>query len=170
MGTRNTKSAKSGGRVSRGPRRCRNHRQAVYFTQAQPSPKPAKTVLAAQPEPPAPVAQPHSDTIVDTAFTIESGKWTAYKFEVPPNAKNVKVNGHFAASGGARNSIQVFLTDEDGIASEEPQFLQEVLYQRKGDAGFSERVLAAFAGHVLLGLRQSICAVDLAGCEGRCDG
>jgi len=90
---------------------------AVYFTQAQPAPKPAKTVLAAQPEPPVPVPQPHSETIVNTAFTIESGKWTAYKFEVPPNAKSVKVNGHFAASGGARNSIQVFLTDEDGIAN-----------------------------------------------------
>jgi hypothetical protein len=91
---------------------------AFYLTQGQPSAtKPTTTVLAAQPVPPAPVLQPHSDTIVDTAFTVESGKWTAYKFEVPPNAKSVKVNGHFAASGGAKNSIEVFLTNEDGIAN-----------------------------------------------------
>jgi hypothetical protein len=91
---------------------------AMYLTQVKPSAtKPTTTVLAAQPEPPVAVPEPHSETIVDTAFTIESGKWTAYKFEVPPNAKNVKVNGHFAAKGGAKNSIEVFLTNEDGIAN-----------------------------------------------------
>ena len=117
IGTKTTKSAKSGLMFLAGLAVAGIIAGAVHFTQAQPSPKPAKTVLAAQPDPPAPVPQPQSETIVDTAFTIESGKWTAYKFEVPPNAKNVKVNGHFAASGGHKNSIEVFLTNEDGIAN-----------------------------------------------------
>jgi hypothetical protein len=88
---------------------------AMYLIQSQPQPKP-KTVLVAQPAP-APLPQPQSEIVVDTAFTVESGKWAAYKFEVPPDAKNVKVNGRFAASGGVKNSIEVFLTNEDGIAN-----------------------------------------------------
>jgi Double zinc ribbon len=89
----------------------------VYLLQTQTqlsTTPPTKTVLAAQP---APVLQPHNETIVDTAFTVESGKWTAYKFEVPAGARNVKVTGHFTASGGAKNSIEVFLTNDDGIAN-----------------------------------------------------
>jgi hypothetical protein len=83
---------------------------AVYLFQ-QAATKPSQTAQAA------PVPQPHSETIVDTAFTVNSGKWTAYKFEVPPNAKSVNVSGHFAATGGARNSIEVFLANEDGITN-----------------------------------------------------
>jgi hypothetical protein len=83
----------------------------IFYVTQPPATHP-KTVLAAQPG-----LAPQSQPIVDTAFTIESGKWTAYKFEVPAGAKNVKVTGHFAASGGVKNSIEVFLTNEDGIAN-----------------------------------------------------
>ena len=89
---------------------------AVYFVQNKPS-------ETKRPEAPPHVAQavrvpqPRSETIVDTAFTVNSGNWSAYKFEVPPNAKNVKVSGHFAATGGVNNDIEVFLTNEDGMAN-----------------------------------------------------
>jgi len=77
------------------------------------APAPAQVALPA----PVPQPQPHSETIVDTAFTVPSGNWSAYKFQVPANAKSVKVSGHFAASGGVNNSIEVFLTNEDGMAN-----------------------------------------------------
>jgi hypothetical protein len=60
---------------------------------------------------------PHSETVLDTAFTVKSGEFLPYKFSVPVNAKQVKVNGHFEASGGSKNSIEVFITNEDGLAN-----------------------------------------------------
>ena len=61
--------------------------------------------------------QLHSETIVDTAFTIGSAHRQAYKFDVPSDATNIKVTGHFAATGGVGNSIEVFLTNKDGIVN-----------------------------------------------------
>ena len=90
---------------------------AVYFSQNPPqTKKPAPSVQIAQPAP-VPQPQPHSDTIVDSAFTVNSGNWLSYKFQVPPNAKRVKLSGHFAATGGVNNDIEVFLTNEDGMAN-----------------------------------------------------
>lgn len=59
----------------------------------------------------------HVEKIVDTAFTVDAGKVSVYKFQVPADATKVKLTGHFAATGGARNSIEVFVTDEDGLAN-----------------------------------------------------
>ena len=65
----------------------------------------------------APVGQLHSESIVDTSFTVGSAHRQAYKFDVPSDATNIKVTGHFAATGGANNSIEVFLTNKDGIVN-----------------------------------------------------
>ena len=91
---------------------------AVYFIQNKPS-ETKRAEAAPQVAQPAPVPQPqpHSETIVDSAFTVNSGNWSAYKFQVPANAKRVKVSGHFAATGGVNNDIEVFLTNEDGMAN-----------------------------------------------------
>jgi hypothetical protein len=62
-------------------------------------------------------AQLHTAKIVDTAFTVGSHNRQAFKFEVPSDATDVKVTGHFTATGGADNSIEVFLTNKDGIVN-----------------------------------------------------
>lgn len=77
--------------------------------------KPAVAQTAPIVQQPVPVA--HSKTVLDTAFTVNSGNWSAYKFEVPAGAKNAKLDGHFAAKGGMNNSIEVFVTNEDGMAN-----------------------------------------------------
>jgi hypothetical protein len=62
-------------------------------------------------------AQLRTAKIVDTAFTVGSHNRQAFKFEVPSDATDVKVTGHFTATGGADNSIEVFLTNKDGIVN-----------------------------------------------------
>src|ERR1700722_2728710 len=77
----------------------------------------SEVYLTSQTAQDAPVGQLHSETIVDTAFTVGSHNRQAYKFDVPSDATNIKVIGHFAATGGAANSIEVFLTNKDGIVN-----------------------------------------------------
>jgi hypothetical protein len=73
--------------------------------------------LTSQTSQDAPIGQSHSETIVDTAFTVGSGNRQAYKFDVPSDVTNIRVTGHFSATGGANNSIEVFLTNEDGMVN-----------------------------------------------------
>src|SRR5216683_3987808 len=90
----------------------------VLYLSQQPATTKKTTPPVVQAAPaPAPQPKPHSDVIVDTAFTVKAGEWSAYKFDVPADAKSVKVAGHFAATGGAKNTIEVFLTNEDGVAN-----------------------------------------------------
>jgi hypothetical protein len=76
-----------------------------------------KSKAISQPAQDAPAAQWRSETIVNTAFTVGAAHRQAYKFDVPSDATSIKLNGHFAATGGANNSIEVFLTNRDGIVN-----------------------------------------------------
>ncbi len=69
--------------------------------------------------PPAVIPQPtmHSVPLTNGAATVNASGFTWYKFEVPQNANNVAVDGHFTASGGMGNDIVCFILDEDGFTN-----------------------------------------------------
>jgi hypothetical protein len=62
-------------------------------------------------------AQPHEQNIADQAITVKADGYAYYKFVVPSTATNAWVDGHFSASGGFGNDIEVYLLDEDGFAN-----------------------------------------------------
>ncbi len=49
----------------------------------------------------------------DPAFTVPAHSAKQYKFAVPPGATAVRLDGHFAATGGPRNSIEVWVMNDD---------------------------------------------------------
>lgn len=54
---------------------------------------------------------------IDPAFTIPRLGEKSYKFTVPAGATNVKMQGRFTASGGARNDIEVWLMNDDDFVN-----------------------------------------------------
>jgi hypothetical protein len=51
--------------------------------------------------------------IGEAAFTIPAHGAKQYKFVVPAGASAVSLEGHFAATGGPRNSIEVWVMNDD---------------------------------------------------------
>jgi len=62
-------------------------------------------------------AQPRQAVIANTAITVKQLSYSYYKFDVPFNSTNVWIDGHFQASGGAGNDIEVYLLDQDGFVN-----------------------------------------------------
>jgi hypothetical protein len=60
---------------------------------------------------------PHTDTIIDSAFTVDAISSKDYRFEVPPGATDIRVDGHFVATGGTGNDIQVLVLGEDDFVN-----------------------------------------------------
>jgi hypothetical protein len=54
---------------------------------------------------------------IDTAFTIRQLQDKAYKFAIPAGATSATLQGHFAATGGAHNDIEVWLMNDDGFVN-----------------------------------------------------
>jgi hypothetical protein len=63
----------------------------------------------------APVPQPqlHTVKIGNGALSVAAMHYTFYTLPVPVGARNVKVQGHFEATGGTGNDIEVFLLSEE---------------------------------------------------------
>ena len=55
----------------------------------------------------------HTVGIGKGALSVGAMQYSYYPLEVPAGAHNVKVQGHFTATGGAGNDIEVFLLDGD---------------------------------------------------------
>lgn len=51
--------------------------------------------------------------VAESAFTVPAHMAKQYKFTVPPGAIAVSLEGHFAATGGPRNSIEVWIMNDD---------------------------------------------------------
>lgn len=49
----------------------------------------------------------------DPAFTVAAHSAKHYQFAVPPGATEVRLDGHFTATGGPRNSIEVWVMNDD---------------------------------------------------------
>ncbi|MFY9560293.1 MAG: hypothetical protein WAQ52_08685 [Terriglobales bacterium] len=55
----------------------------------------------------------HTQSTGSVAFTVNAGSTHYFKFTVPDGALNVTLKGHFTATGGTGNDIQVALVTED---------------------------------------------------------
>lgn len=60
---------------------------------------------------------PHQEKIVDSAFTVGAVSLQPYRFEVPAGARDIRVDGHFVATGGTGNDIQVLILGEDDFVN-----------------------------------------------------
>lgn len=72
--------------------------------------------------PPMPAVPPvvrmlRTETIANTAITVGAGGFHYYKFVVPATATQASVDGHFSATGGFGNDIQVFVANEDSFVN-----------------------------------------------------
>jgi hypothetical protein len=63
------------------------------------------------------VPQPHSVPVVNSATTVNASSYSWYTLTVPPNVSAVTVSGHFTATGGAGNDVEVYILDEDAFAN-----------------------------------------------------
>jgi len=54
---------------------------------------------------------------VDAAFTLPQLHDKAYKFTVPVGARSAMIHGHFSATGGARNDVEVWVMSDDGYVN-----------------------------------------------------
>jgi hypothetical protein len=84
--------------------------------------QPSGTESAAQPT-------PHSQSVVDTAFTVDANGYLYYKFQVPAGANTAALKGRFTAQGGSGNDIAVFLVDEDAFVNMKNGHDAQVLYR-----------------------------------------
>jgi hypothetical protein len=53
----------------------------------------------------------------DTAFVVGASGYTYEGFTVPSGATQVKLQGHFVATGGSGNDIEAYVLTEDGFAN-----------------------------------------------------
>jgi hypothetical protein len=80
---------------------------------------------AASPPPP---PQQHRLSMPKGAFTVRQLNASNYKFAVPAGAFDVTMKGHFAATGGARNDIEVFVLTEDEFVNWQNRHQVNALY------------------------------------------
>src|SRR5258708_36602150 len=74
--------------------------------------------------------------IGEPAFTVPAHSAKQYKFVVPAGASAVSLEGHFTATGGPRNSIEVWLMNDDQFvnwANRHP--LQAIYSSQRGTQG-----------------------------------
>jgi hypothetical protein len=75
-----------------------------------------------QSSPPVPATPPvvrmlRTETIANTAISVGAGSFNYYKFVVPATATEASVDGHFSATGGFGNDIQVFVVNADSFVN-----------------------------------------------------
>ncbi|MFZ0738426.1 MAG: hypothetical protein WAM96_15130 [Candidatus Acidiferrales bacterium] len=63
------------------------------------------------------VEQSRAIQMVNTAFTVKNMGYVYYAVVVPPGATNVSVTGHFSASGGTGNDVEVYILNTDQFAN-----------------------------------------------------
>ena len=62
------------------------------------------------------------------AFTVKQLNVSNYRFVVPAGALDVTMKGHFTATGGASNCIEVFVLNEDEFANWQNHHVINALY------------------------------------------
>jgi len=70
--------------------------------------KPDSQTTPAQPQP-----QLHRVTIGTGVLTVNASNYAYYTLPVPAGAINARLQGHFSATGGSGNDIEVYLLSED---------------------------------------------------------
>jgi hypothetical protein len=91
----------------------------VFTTKADKGASTSDTKRAAptQQPPPVPRPQPRSEDIVSDEFDVKATQYASYRFVVPEGVTNVRVVGHFSASGGSGNDIEAYILDDDNYAN-----------------------------------------------------
>lgn len=77
-----------------------------------------------------PVQQPveHKQSTGNVAFTVRAQGTYNYKIMVPAGAFNVTLKGHFAASGGSGNDVEVFVVSQDEFINWQNRHPVKALY------------------------------------------
>lgn len=59
------------------------------------------------------IAFPRTQVLVNTSMTVKALGYSYYKFVVPSGSRKVSVDGHFSATGGMGNDVEVLILGED---------------------------------------------------------
>ncbi len=79
--------------------------------------------------PPTPLLRPVTVKLASGQLVVRAGKYVSQRFAVDPlRMQQARVIGHFRASGGAGNDIQVVLADEDAFENWINGHQAQVLY------------------------------------------
>jgi hypothetical protein len=78
--------------------------------------------------PQTPPVQQHKLSIPKGAFTVRQLGTSNYQFAVPAGAFDVTMKGHFAATGGVGNDIEVFVVSEDEFVNWQNGHPTQALY------------------------------------------
>jgi hypothetical protein len=63
------------------------------------------------------VRTPRAESIENSSINVDAGSFRYYKIVVPEGATQPYVDGHFSASGGYANAIQIFVGDTDAFVN-----------------------------------------------------
>lgn len=76
------------------------------------------------------VAQPklYAQNMGDKAFTVKAGSAQYFSFEAPTGAFNVNLKGHFEATGGTGNDIEVYVLTADDLVNWQNGHTVKALY------------------------------------------
>ncbi len=97
------------------------------------------------PAPPPP--QVHRTKIGTGAITVNAGTYSYFTLTVPAEAANVKLQGHFTASGGSGNDIEAYVLSQDQYTNWQNGHATSTFYNSgKVTAGEIEAALPAGAG------------------------
>ena len=83
-------------------------------------------------QPQQPPLRQHRTTFGGGALTVAQGHRSYYKMEVPADAINVKLQGHFAATGGSGNDIIVSVMNEEGFINSQNGHGNNALWETEG--------------------------------------
>jgi hypothetical protein len=64
-----------------------------------------------------PTIQPVTIQLSQKAFTIETGHYIDFKFTIPAQSSDVRLEGRFEASGGSGNDVEVVVLSEDAFTN-----------------------------------------------------
>jgi hypothetical protein len=74
------------------------------------------------------ISLPHTQVITNTALTIAALGSSYYKFVVPPGATDVLLSGHFTATGGMGNDIEVYVLSDDEFVNFQTHHSTQTFY------------------------------------------
>lgn len=63
------------------------------------------------------VTQAHNQQIANGAVTIGAARYLWYKLDVPNGATDVSIDGHFTATGGMGNDVEVYVLNADSFVN-----------------------------------------------------
>jgi len=66
---------------------------------------------------PIPVVTHRTVSVIAGSIVVQPSQYMYYRVEVPQSSSNVRLEGHFTATGGSGNDVEIVLLDEDGFVN-----------------------------------------------------